>query len=312
MNRVFSLLFLILKFNINGFILNVIYYLLIKKNKCDTIYNDFKFYNIQGVFMNILVCIKQVPGSSNVDVDPITGVLKRSGVASKMNPYDLYGIELALSLVEKYGGEVYTITMGPPQAKSIIEESICMGAKSGTVLSDRKFAGADVLATAYTLSQGIRKYGKFDLIVCGKQTTDGDTAQVGAEVAEYLDIPNLSNVLSIQDICDGKLTVKASLDDKIVLQSIKMPCLISVDGDINSPRLPSYKIKQTLTDDMVRFISFADFEDQDEKHYGLNGSATQVERIFSPEKNKEKFNITGNATEQSQGIFDLISARKLI
>lgn len=262
--------------------------------------------------MNILVCIKQVPGSSNVEVDPITGVLKRDGVASKMNPYDLYGLELAMSLTEAYGGEVKTVTMGPPPAKSIIVESICMGATCGTVLSDRKFAGADVLATAYTISQGIRRMGDFDLIVCGKQTTDGDTAQVGAEVAEYLGIPNVSNVLSVDEVRDGKIFVTASLDDKIVKQSIKLPCLISVDGDINTPRLPSYKVKQTVTDDMVSFISFADFEDQDENHYGLNGSATQVERIFPPEKNTEKHNITGDAEAQADGIAQLIRARQLI
>ena len=262
--------------------------------------------------MNILVCIKQVPGSSNVEVDPVTGVLKRDGVASKMNPYDLYGLELAMTLVEQYGGKVTTITMGPPQAKSVIVESICMGAASGTVLSDRKFAGADVLATAYTLSQGIRRAGDFDLIICGKQTTDGDTAQVGAEVAEYLGIPNVSNVLSVKEMHDGKLTVTASLDDKVVTERIQLPCLISVDGDINSPRLPSYKVKQTITDDMVTFISFADFEDQDEKHYGLGGSATQVERIFPPEKNTEKHAITGDASEQSEGIFELIRTRKLM
>ena len=262
--------------------------------------------------MNILVCIKQVPGSSNVEVDPVTGVLKRDGVASKMNPYDLYGLELAMSLTEAYGGEVKTVTMGPPPAKSIIVESICMGATCGTVLSDRKFAGADVLATAYTISQGIRRMGDFDLIVCGKQTTDGDTAQVGAEVAEYLGIPNVSNVLSVDEVRDGKIFVTASLDDKIVKQSIKLPCLISVDGDINTPRLPSYKVKQTVTDDMVSFISFADFEDQDANHYGLNGSATQVERIFPPEKNTEKHNITGDAEAQADGIAQLIRARKLI
>ena len=244
--------------------------------------------------MNILVCIKQVPGSSNVEVDPVTGVLKRDGVASKMNPYDLYGIELAMTLTETYGGEVSTITMGPPQAKAVIVESICMGAKGGTVLSDRKFAGADVLATAYTVSQGIRRVGDFDLIICGKQTTDGDTAQVGAEVAEYLGIPNVSNVLSVDEVRDGKIIVTASLDN------------------INSPRLPSYKIKQTVTDDMVRFIGFSDFEDQDANHYGLNGSATQVERIFPPEKNTEKHSITGNADEQAEGVFSLIRARKLI
>ena len=148
--------------------------------------------------MDILVCIKQVPGSTNVEVDPVTGVLKRSGIPSKINPYDLYGLETAFSLTERFGGSVNCITMGPPQAKAIIDEAMCMGAKGGTVRSDRKFAGADVLATAYTLSQGIEKSGHYDLIICGKQTTDGDTAQVGAEVAEYLGLPNVSNVLSVE------------------------------------------------------------------------------------------------------------------
>ena len=262
--------------------------------------------------MKILVCIKQVPGSSNVEVDPVTGVLKRDGVASKMNPYDLYGIELALSLTEKFGGSVETITMGPPQAKSVIVESICMGAEKGTVLSDRKFAGADVLATAYTISQGIKKAGEFDIIICGKQTTDGDTAQVGAEVAEYLNIPNVSNVLSINDVKDGKVYLTASLDEKVIDMSVKMPCLISAEGDINSPRLPSYKVKQTVTDDMVKFISFNDFEDQNADHYGLSGSATQVERIFPPEKNTEKTTISGNAQEMTEGLFELVKSRKLI
>lgn len=262
--------------------------------------------------MKILVCVKQVPGSSNVEVDPVTGVLKRDGIQSKMNPYDLYGIEMALSLTEKYGGTVETITMGPPQAKSVIEESVCMGAVGGTVLSDRKFAGADVLATAYTISQGIKSLGDFDLIICGKQTTDGDTAQVGAEVSEFLGIPNVANVLSVEDITDGKVYLTASLDEKVVKMSVKLPCLISVDGDINSPRLPSYKVKQSLSDDMVKFISFADFQDQNPDNYGLSGSATQVERIFPPEKNLEKHVIEGDAAKQTEDLFDLICAGKLI
>ncbi len=262
--------------------------------------------------MNILVCIKQVPGSTNVEVDPVTGVLKRDGLAGKMNPYDLYSIELAMSLTEKYGGEVQTVTMGPPQAKSVIVESICMGAKCGTVLSDRKFAGADVLATAYTLSQGIRKAGNFDLILCGKQTTDGDTAQVGAELAEYLGIPHVANVLSIEKIEDGKAFVTVSLDDLVIRESVTLPCVLCAETDINSPRLPSYKVQKTVTDDMVRFISFADFEDQDANHYGLNGSATQVERIFPPEKNTEKKAIMGDSAAQAAGIFDLLCARKIL
>ncbi len=261
--------------------------------------------------MNILVCIKQVPGSSHVEVDPVTGVLKRDGASSKMNPYDLFGIELAMTLKERYGADVTTITMGPPQAKAVIEEAICMGAASGTVMSDRKFAGADVLATAYTLSQGIRRADP-DLIICGKQTTDGDTAQVGAEIAEYLGIPNVSCVLSVDDIKDGRIYVTAALDNTVVKQSVKMPCLISVDGDINTPRLPSYKIKQTLTDEMVQFVSFSDLADNDPMHYGLNGSATQVERIFPPEKNTERHNITGDSAAVTDEIYAIIREKKLI
>ena len=262
--------------------------------------------------MNILVCVKQVPGSNNVEVDPVTGVLKRNGIQSKINPYDLYAIETALTLVEKYGGRVESITMGPPQAKTVIMETICMGVSSGTVLTDRKFAGADVLATAYTLSQGIQKCGEYDLIICGKQTTDGDTAQVGAEIAEYLGIANVSNVLSVDDVRDGKLFVTTALDDKNVKLSIALPCLISMDNDVNTPRLPSYKIKKGLKDDAVTFYTFDDFEDKDTNHYGLNGSATQVERIFSPQKNDQKQTISGDAATQAEELYQLLRGKKLI
>ena len=262
--------------------------------------------------MDILVCIKQVPGSTNVEVDPVTGVLKRSGIPSKINPYDLYGLETAFTLTERFGGTVRCITMGPPQAKAIIEEAVCMGAAGGTVLSDRKFAGADVLATAYTISQGIEKCGSYDLIICGKQTTDGDTAQVGAEVAEYLGLPNVSNVLTIEDCRDGKLRLTASLDDAIVTQEITLPCLISMDSDINTPRLPSYRIKKAMPDNAVKFLSFGDFADQDPQHYGLSGSATQVERIYPPEKITEKQVITGDAAAQADGLFALLGERKML
>lgn len=262
--------------------------------------------------MKILVCIKQVPGSTNVEVDPVTGVLKRDGIQSKMNPYDLYALETALNLTEKFGGTVEVITMGPPQAKAVITEAICMGVKRGTVLSDRRFAGADVLATAYTVSQGIKKAGDFDLIICGKQTTDGDTAQVGAEVAEFLDLPNVANVLSVKDVKEGKITLSASQDEKVVEMAVKMPCLISVDGDINTPRLPSYKVRKCVTDDMITFLSLDDFDDQNIKNYGLSGSATQVERIFPPEKNTEKHSIEGTPQEQADELYDLIRRIKLV
>ena len=262
--------------------------------------------------MKILVCVKQVPGSNNVEVDPVTGVLKRSGIPSKCNPYDLYGIETALSLADRFGGTVESLTMGPPQAKAVIQETICMGAQRGTVLTDRKFAGADVLATAYTISQGIRKCGEFDLIICGKQTTDGDTAQVGAEVAEYLGIPNISNVLSVDDMKDGMLYLTAGLDDKIISLKAPLPCLISVDSDINTPRLPSYKIRKTLKDDAVACLTFADYEDQNPDHYGLSGSATQVERIFPPEKLAQKHTIGGDAEAQAEALHQLLLDQKML
>ena len=262
--------------------------------------------------MKILVCVKQVPGSNNVEVDPVTGVLKRSGIASKINPYDLYAMEAALALAERFGGTVETLTMGPPQAKAVIQETVCMGAQGGTVLTDRKFAGADVLATAYTLSQGIRKCGQYDLILCGKQTTDGDTAQVGAELSEYLGIPNISNVLSIDEFTDGKLRLTASLDDQIVTLEAALPCLISVDGDINTPRLPSYKIRKTLAEDAVAFLTFADFDDQDPDHYGLAGSATQVERIFPPKKVSQKQILDGDPDIQAQALYDLLLTKKML
>ncbi|MBQ8953409.1 MAG: hypothetical protein IJ048_04790 [Clostridia bacterium] len=150
--------------------------------------------------MDIFVCIKQVPATNRVQVDEKTGVLKRSGVAGKMNPYDLYALETALRLREAHGGRVTVGTMGPPQAQAIVREAYMMGADEGYVFSDRRLGGADVLATGYTLSQAIRSVGDFDLILCGRQTTDGDTAQVGPAIAEYLGIPHAAWV--------SKLTVR--------------------------------------------------------------------------------------------------------
>lgn len=187
-----------------------------------------------------------------------------------------------------------------------------MGAARGTVLTDRKFAGADVLATAYTLAQGVRQSGDFDLILCGKQTTDGDTAQVGAELAEYLDIPHAANVLSVDDVRDGRVYITVGLDNKVIRESLETPCLLCVDSDINSPRLPSYKVKKNVTDAQIRMVTFAELADQDASHYGQSGSATQVERIFPPEKNTEKHSITGSAAEVAAGIFALLAARRLV
>ena len=231
--------------------------------------------------MKILVCIKQVPESNKVEVDPVTGVLKRDGAASKMNPYDLYALETAFRIREEVGGSVHVISMGPPQAQQVIREAFAMGADGGTLLSDRKFGGADVLATSYTLAQGIKSCGDFDLILCGKQTTDGDTAQVGPAIAETLGIPHAAWVSRLRATGDG-LDVTQQLQDSVEVAHMPFPCLVTVEQDICTPRLPSLKLRRAVADKPIHIIGLDDFLDTDAEHYGLSGSATQVERIFAP------------------------------
>lgn len=262
--------------------------------------------------MNILVCIKQVPGSNKVEVDPVTGVLKRDGVESKMNPYDLYALETALKLKETHGGTIKVISMGPPQAKQIITEAFAMGADEGILLSDRKFAGSDVLATSYTLSQGAKAAGEFDLILCGKQTTDGDTAQVGPEMAEYLNIPSVSNVKRIVNVEDNAITVEMDMAHTVEIAKVKFPCLLAVEKDIYQPRLPSYVKKMATKDREIRVISFSNLEDQDEKKYGLSGSPTQVQRIFPPESNSKQEIWNASSEELTNKLFNKIKELKFV
>lgn len=262
--------------------------------------------------MKILVCIKQVPESNKVEVDPVTGVLKRNGAASKMNPYDLYAIETALRIREKMGGTVQVISMGPPQAKQVIREAFAMGADAGTLLSDRRFGGADVLATSYALAQGIMADGQFDLILCGKQTTDGDTAQVGSEISENLHIPSVSNVLKIREVTQDSITVDMDLPEEIEQVKVKFPCLLAVEKDIFQPRLPSYVKKMATKDREIKVLTLDDMKDQDEMHYGLNGSPTQVVKIFPPEVNSEKESWEGSGEELAEKLFDKIVELKFI
>jgi electron transfer flavoprotein beta subunit len=262
--------------------------------------------------MDILVCVKQVPGTTKVEVDPVTGVLKRDGVDSKMNPYDLYALETALKIKEQAGGAIKVISMGPPQAKEVIKEAFTMGADEGMLLSDRKFAGADVLATSYTLSQGVRKMGNVDLIICGKQTTDGDTAQVGPEMAEYLGIPHVANVRKIIELKENCIIVEMDMPDTIEIAEVKFPCLITVEKDIFQPRLPSYRRKLQTKDKEIGMISLKDFEDQNEKRYGLNGSPTQVERIFPPAVNTDREMWNGNSEELTEKIAGKLKSLKFV
>lgn len=262
--------------------------------------------------MNILVCIKQVPGTNRVEVDSVTGVLKRDGASSKMNSYDLYGVELSLQLAEEYGGTVSAITMGPVHARSVIREAMAMGAQDGTVISDRRFAGSDVLATSYTLAQGIRRTGRFDLIICGRQTTDGDTAQVGPELAEHLGIPHVTNVINVIEMDQEKIRVKALRDGFLVEQTLKAPCLICVEDAVNTPRLPSYRRKKTIDESKIRMLSLDDMENTDEKKYGLTGSPTQVVRMFPPAKREGKEMWKGTEKENAGRIFELFQKLKVI
>ncbi len=238
--------------------------------------------------MRIVTCIKQVPGSSEVNVDPVTGVLIRDGSNSKMNPYDLYAIETAVRIKEDTEATISAITMGPPSATTILNEALWMGCDEATLLTDRKFAGADVVATAYTISQGIVALGDFDLIICGKQTTDGDTAQVGPEVAEYLKIPHIAYVDKIIEVKEHSIIVSTSLDKTVEVWEVKFPCLITVEKGIYTPRLPSYKRGLLFKNYQIKMMSLKDMRDLDENRYGLKGSPTQVEKMFPPTKNTDK------------------------
>ena len=262
--------------------------------------------------MNILVCVKQVPGSSNVKVDEKTGLLIRSAKGNKLNPYDLFALETALKLREEAGGTVTAVSMGPPQAREALEECVQMGCDGGVLLSDRAFGGADVLATSYTISQGIRRIGPFDLILCGKQTTDGDTAQVGAELAEHLHLPHLSNVTAIKALDETGVTVTALQENMIVTERLELPCLLCTDADINTPRLPSYKRRKAMSPDSIRVLTFADLEDRDPAHYGLKGSPTQVQKIFPPEKKTDREMFTGSSEELTDSLLTLLRNKKFI
>lgn len=252
--------------------------------------------------MKIFVCIKQVPSTNRVQVDEKTGVLKRDGIASKMNPYDLFALETALRLRQAHGGTVTVGTMGPPQAQAIIREAYMMGADDGYVFSDRRLGGADVLATSYTLSQAIRSVGDFDLILCGKQTTDGDTAQVGPAIAEHMGIPHAAWVTKVTPSGDG-IDVEQQLQDVLETVHMPFPCLITVEQDIVMPRLPSLKTAREIGDKPIHIQGLDTFLDTDPNHYGLTGSPTQVERIFPPENDIEQEMWTdGDAAARLHGL----------
>ena len=261
--------------------------------------------------MKIIVCIKQVPASSDVKIDPITGTLIRDGNNTKMNPYDLYAIETALRIKEQSGASVCALTMGPPPATSVLEEAVWMGCDDGVLMTDRKFGGADVVATSYTLSQGINKVG-YDLIICGKQTTDGDTAQVGAEIAEHLGIPYACYVDSIIEVKEKSIIVRSNMDNTFETKEIAFPCLITIDKGSVTPRLPSFKRSVQYKNHEYTHITMMDLADLDENHYGLKGSPTQVEKMFNPDRNTDKVVLNGTSEDLANKITDILTASKFI
>ncbi|MFC1999963.1 electron transfer flavoprotein subunit beta/FixA family protein [Chloroflexota bacterium] len=188
--------------------------------------------------MNIIVCIKQVPAGQTVPVDPVTGALKREGVGGVINPEDLCALEEALVLREKHNGDVTTLSMGPPQAEEALREALAMGVDRAFLLCDKIFAGSDTLVTSFVLSQAVRKLGSFDLILCGKQTSDGNTAQVGPELAERLGLPQVTSVQKMK-VFNGKLEAERALESGSQWVEARLPTLATVTRRINTPRQAS-------------------------------------------------------------------------
>ncbi len=248
--------------------------------------------------MKIVVCIKQVPDSTDVKINPETNTLVREGVASISNPFDEFALEEALLTKEKYGGEVHVISMGPPQAVDVLKNALAVGADKVYLVSDRAFAGADTLATAYTLAKTIESIGGADLVICGKQAIDGDTAQVGPGIATRLGIPQLTYVSKVREINveKKKIVVERLLEDgKEVLES-SLPALMTVVKDINEPRLPSLLGIKKAAKVQIPILTAKDIP-VDENRIGLKGSPTWVWKIFSPEARGGGEMLKGELTE---------------
>jgi len=246
--------------------------------------------------VNIFVCIKQVPGTTQVKINPDTGTLIRDSVEAVINPFDEYAIEEALRIKEKKGGLVKAITMGPPQAETALRSAIAMGADEGYLITDRAFAGSDTWATSYTLANTISTLGDYDLIICGKQAIDGDTAQVGPGVAEMLNVPFVAWVRKVEEITDTTIRVERLMEDGYDVVEMPMPSLITVVKEINEPRMASLKGKMRAKKAEIRTITAADLS-VDTSKIGLDGSPTQVLRSFVPEKKTGGEKFTGELPE---------------
>lgn len=261
--------------------------------------------------MEIFVCVKQVPDTTEVKMNPETNTLMREGVPSIVNPFDLYALEEAIRIKEKKGGKVTVITMGPPQAKAALLECISMGADEAVLVSDIAFAGSDTLATSYTLSAAIKHLGGADLIFFGKQAIDGDTAQVGPGVAECLDIPFVAFVKKIEELTDSSVCVERMMESGYDVIEAPLPCVLTVVKEINEPRVPSLKGKMRAKKYEPKVLLSTDLEVETYR-LGLPGSPTQVIKVFSPDIRKAGMKFTGTSEEVVENLYKALKEDKII
>ena len=263
--------------------------------------------------MKIAVCIKQVPDTTEVRINPQTNTLVREGVASITNPFDEFAVEEALLTKEKYGGEIHVITMGPPQAIEVLKNALAVGADKVYLVSDQAFAGADTLATAYTLAKTIEKIGGVDLVICGKQAIDGDTAQVGPGIATRLGIPQLTYVSKVReiDVANKRIVVERLLENGREVVQSSLPVLITVVKDINEPRLPSLLGIKKAAKAQIPTLTAKEIG-VDENRVGLKGSPTWVSKIFTPEAREGGEVLKGELTEVVPLLVDKLMGSKFI
>lgn len=255
--------------------------------------------------MNIVVCVKQVPGTNEVKMNSETNTIIREGMDAIINPFDTYAVEEGVRLKEQTDGKVTAISMGIPAVADLLKETIGLGVDEAVLLSDRAFAGADSLATSYALSKGIEKIGDVDLIICGKQATDGDTAQVGPSLAEKLNIPHTTYVKKIEEIRDGYIRCERMTDDGYEVVEMTLPAVITVVKEINEPRLPSIKGMMRAKKAVVN-VWTADDVGADKALCGLDGSPTQVVKTFVPVHNVNSEMIEGEPNEQAKRLADIL------
>lgn len=248
--------------------------------------------------MHFVVCIKQVPDTANVRIDPKTNTLIREGVVSIINPFDMYAIEEAVRLKEKLGGKVTALTMGPPQAENALREAISLGADHGILLSDRAFAGSDTWTTSYTLSMALKKIGDYTVILCGKQASDGDTAQVGPGIAAHLNLPQITYVRKIETIDARQIVAERLLEDGYEAIEAPLPCILTVVKEINEPRLPSLKGKLAAKKAQLAHWKAGDLGCETDK-IGLDGSPTKVVKIFTPPPRQGGVMFTGEPDQMA-------------